>query len=329
MNADRFRIVFNTTRGQPMAVAETAAGHGRGSAPAPARRCAAGPAWVAVRRLCLAVWLGLGQVAWMPAAAQIVADPGAPATQRATVLNAPNGVPLVNIQTPNAAGVSRNTYRQFDVQRPGAILNNSRSAVQTQQGGWVQPNPWLATGSARVILNEVRSNDPSLLRGYIEVAGQRAQVVIANPAGVSCDGCGFINASRATLTTGTPQFGAGGELEAFLVRGGQVRIEGEGLDAAGSDYTELLARAVQVNAGVWAQRLHVATGASRIGLDGQGEPVSATAMPDAAQGERPAFAIDVGRLGGMFAGKVTLVGDRGGAGGSNASRTCFPCAKAS
>src|SRR5262245_22072911 len=86
------------------------------------------------------------------ARAQIIADPNAPDTQRPTVLAAPNGVPLVNIQTPSAAGVSRNTYRQFDIQQPGAILNNSRTNVRTQLGGWVAGNPWLATGTARVIL---------------------------------------------------------------------------------------------------------------------------------------------------------------------------------
>lgn len=76
--------------------------------------------------------------------AQIVADPSAPGNQHPTVLAAPNGVPLVNIQTPSGAGVSRNTYKQFDVQQQGAILNNSRINAKTQLGGWVQGNPWLA-----------------------------------------------------------------------------------------------------------------------------------------------------------------------------------------
>ena len=121
-----------------------------------------------------ALWIALGWVTTVPAFAQVVADPAAPGNQRPTVINAPNGVPVVNIQTPSAAGVSRNTYRQFDVDAQGAILNNSRSNVQTQLGGWVQGNPWLATGTARVILNEVNSSNPSLLNGYIEVGGDRA-----------------------------------------------------------------------------------------------------------------------------------------------------------
>ncbi|MHA6848929.1 filamentous hemagglutinin N-terminal domain-containing protein, partial [Ralstonia syzygii] len=165
------------------------------------------------------------------AQAQIVADPGAPRGQQPTVLNAANGVPLVNIQTPSAGGVSRNTYGQFDVNQQGAILNNARSSAQTQLGGWVQGNPWLATGTARVILNEVNSSNPSQLRGYVEVAGDRAQVVIANPAGISCDSCGFINSNRVTLTTGTPILN-GGNLDGYRVQNGTVSITGGGLDTS-------------------------------------------------------------------------------------------------
>lgn len=140
--------------------------------------------------------------------AQIVADPEAGGGHRATILKAPNGVPVVNIQTPSAGGVSRNIYSRFDVNREGAILNNSRSNVQSQLGGWIQGNPWLARGQARVIVNEITSADPSHLRGYVEVAGKRAELVIANPSGLVVDGGGYINASRVTLSTGRPQWGS-------------------------------------------------------------------------------------------------------------------------
>jgi filamentous hemagglutinin len=102
------------------------------------------------------------------------------------------------------------------------------------------------------------------LRGYIEVGGQRAEVIIANPAGISVDGGGFINASRATLTTGTPQFNAMGGLDSFLVRGGTITIDGAGLDASKTDYAAILARAVQVNAGIWASELKVVAGANQV-----------------------------------------------------------------
>src|SRR6185437_10287775 len=103
-----------------------------------------------VRPLQYSMLLALGLVS-IAAHAQIVADPHAPRTQQPTVLTTGNGLPQVNIQTPSAAGVSRNTYSQFDVNSNGAVLNNSRNPVQTQLGGWVQGNPWLAAGTARVI----------------------------------------------------------------------------------------------------------------------------------------------------------------------------------
>ena len=151
---------------------------------------------------CLTFFLILGALMSFDVRAQIRADANAPADQRPTIHQTGNGVPLVNIQTPTAAGVSRNSYSQFDVDNKGTILNNSRTHTATQLGGWVDGNPWLATGSARVILNEVNSTNPSHLNGWIEVAGDRAQVITANPAGISCNGCGFINASYTTLTTG-------------------------------------------------------------------------------------------------------------------------------
>ncbi|WP_323840913.1 two-partner secretion domain-containing protein, partial [Photorhabdus africana] len=78
--------------------------------------------------------------------------------------------------------------------KQGVILNNSHQATQTQLGGMVAGNPWLAKGDASVILNEVNSHDRSHLNGWIEVAGHKAEVIIANPSGITCNGCGFINA---------------------------------------------------------------------------------------------------------------------------------------
>ena len=146
--------------------------------------------------------------------------------------------------------------------------------MQTQLGGWVQGNPWLATGPARVILNEVNSSQPSRLNGWLEVGGQRAEVVIANPAGISVNGGGFINASRATLTTGTPVMN-GGNLESYRVQRGVISIFGDGLNATLTDHTGVLARAIEVNAGLWANNLNLITGANDISAD-QGSTAQAT-----------------------------------------------------
>uniref|UniRef100_UPI0010FA4718 filamentous hemagglutinin N-terminal domain-containing protein n=1 Tax=Hydrogenophaga sp. 2FB TaxID=2502187 RepID=UPI0010FA4718 len=251
-----------------------------------------------------------------PAHAQIAADPGAPGRQRPTVLTAPNGVPLVNIQTPSAAGVSRNTYRQFDVGGQGAILNNSRTHVQTQLGGCVPGNPWLASGGARVILNEVNSTHPSYLNGFVEVAGQRAEIIIANPAGIQVNGGGFINASGVTLTTGTPVMNSG-SLESFRVRGGQVQINGLGLDMRGADAATILARAIEVNAAIWANKLTLVGGAAETqasGTDPSGIP-STTPIPGT--DAQPTFWLDVAAIGGMYAGHIFLVGSEDGLGVNN------------
>ena len=185
--------------------------------------------------------------------AQIKADPNAPSNQRPTILLAPNGTPVVNIQTPSAAGVSRNAFKEFDINSNGAIVNNSRSDKQTQLGGWIQGNPWLASGSARIILNEINSSDPCYLNGWVETAGDRAQLVIANPAGIQCNGCGFINANKVTLTTGTPIVNSG-SLEGYRQTSGNVRIEGLGLDARQTDALNIITRSAEINAGIWAQK---------------------------------------------------------------------------
>jgi len=311
MNKNLHRIVFNAKRGLRMVVQETTKSTGKGSSKATTVAAGAFAGAAAFAPMLVGAALA-GMLSVSPVQAQIVGAPNVPGNLRPTVMVAPNGVPLVNIQTPSAAGVSRNIFNQFNVAPNGAILNNSRVNVGTQLGGIVQGNPYLATGPARIILTEVNGGSPSQLRGYIEVAGQRAEVVIANPAGISINGGGFINASRATVTTGTPQFNAVGGLDSFLVRGGTVTIDGAGLDASKADYAAILARAVQLNAAIYATDLKVVTGANQVSAD------HTQITPTAGTGAAPTFALDAAALGGMYAGKITLVGTEAGLGVRNA-----------
>jgi filamentous hemagglutinin len=320
MNKNLFRIIFNKRRGQLMAVAETSSSQGKGSlgeSVASGHSAIVENETVGIRALSFAVLCALGAVLWaLPtpnAHAQVVAYRNAPSNQQPTVLQTANGVPQVNIQTPSAAGVSHNVYSQFDVQSNGAILNNSRANVQTQQGGWVQGNPWLATGNARVILNEVNSSNPSYLNGYVEVAGQRAGVVIANPSGISVNGGGFINTSKATLTTGTPIVN-GGSLDGYRVQGGNITVNGNGLDLTTTDYAAILARAVQVNAGIWANELKVVTGANQIDASSLAANTTPVTTTITGTGSVPSFALDVAQIGGMYAGKIHLIGTEQGLG---------------
>lgn len=246
-----------------------------------------------------------------PIDAQIRVDPAAPGAQRPTVLSTGNGVPLVNIQTPSARGVSLNRYTQFDVGAPGAVLNNSRQQVDTQIGGRVPGNPWLARGSARVIVNQVRSSNPTYLNGPIEVAGQRAELVVVNPAGIRANGGRFINAQGVTLSTGQPVFSDGG-LDAFRVSEGVVGVEGLGLDSGDAEHTRILARAMELNAGLWADHLTVVTGSNDVAALASGEDARVTSIESSAAA--PAFMLDVGAIGGMYARHIYLRGTEQGLG---------------
>jgi len=244
----------------------------------------------------------------MLASAQVIANQAAAANNRPTVDVTANGLPLVQIVTPNAAGLSHNQYTQFNVGPEGVILNNSTTAVQTQQAGYVSANPNLKDTSARIILNEVNGTSRSQLNGYTEVAGQQAEVIIANPNGITCNGCGFINTSRGVLTTGTPVIGSGGSLDYFRVTGGDIQIGSAGMNAGNISQLDLIARSVQVNGQLWANNLNVITGTNQVDYNTLGVQIIA------GDANKPTVGIDVALLGGMYANKIHLVGTEAGVG---------------
>ncbi|WP_373401655.1 hypothetical protein, partial [Klebsiella pneumoniae] len=75
---------------------------------------------------------------------------------------------------------------------------------------------------------------------------------------------------------------------------------------------DLITRSLQVNAGIWANQLQATLGNNVVSAD------HSQASATAASGEAPAFALDVGALGGMFANKIWLVGNEHGVGVRNA-----------
>ena len=225
-----------------------------------------------------------------------------------------NGHDLIQIVTPNEAGLSHNKFDQFNVTANGIILNNSATIIQTQSGGYVSANPNLRAGQgAGVILNEVMSANRSYLNGYIEVAGQRAAVIVANPNGISVgNGAGFINASRAVLTTGTPVVSQVGQLSAFRVAQGDIAIEAGGMNATGVDQLDLIARSVTVNDNLWARQLNVITGSNQVEYASLG--VGQTGRVGSAPQAGVDFGIDSSALGGMYAEKIMFVATDAGVG---------------
>ncbi|QXO72421.1 hemagglutinin repeat-containing protein [Morganella morganii] len=310
MNKHCYRIIFNKARQMMMVVSELAKNHSsdksrtQNSADITSLTAVISP-------LRLSMMLLLGWIALPVTAGGIVADGSAPGNQQPTVISSANGTPQVNIQAPNSDGVSRNQYSQFDVDQKGAILNNSAVNTQTQLGGLVTANPWVAKGEANIILNEVNSANPSQLNGFVEVAGKRADVIIANPAGITCNGCGFINAGQTTMAAAQALLEQG-RVKGFDVDKGQIAITGKGMNDAQSNYTRLIGRAVEVNAKLHAQDLTITTG--RNITDAQGNVVT----QKAADGTTPAFALDVAAVGGMYGNKIKLVGTEHGVGVRNA-----------
>jgi len=252
-------------------------------------------------------WLIISLLVWQPVAPSFAAaiTPNGPATMD----KAANGVPVVNIATPNGAGISHNQFKDYNVGTEGLILNNATGQLtQTQLGGLIQNNPNLRAGKeARGIINEVTGGSRSQLQGYTEVAGKAANVMVANPYGITCNGCGFINTPNVTLTTGKPKFDAAGNLSALEVRKGTITVEGKGLDASASDALSLISRATEVNAAIHAKALTVTAGANRVDANGSATPI-------AGEGAAPVVAVDTGALGGMYANRIHLVSTEKGVG---------------
>ena len=255
-------------------------------------------------------------------AAGVTPDPNAAANKRPSMETAPNGVPVVNITAANGSGLSHNQYHDFNVHQQGLILNNSSGAANSQLGGIVAGNPNFhgnRGAEARTILNEVTSANRSRIEGYIEVNGRAADVILANPNGVTVNGGGFINVPRATITTGKPEVDPGGALRGYEVRQGDIRIEGAGINADNTDAFTLLARTAHVEAQVRASSLAVVTGKNSVAADGTvtplADPSPAPADPgNPAAEEKPEVGIDSSALGGMYANRITLIATEKGVG---------------
>lgn len=245
---------------------------------------------------------------WQPLWAQaaegvVVSGPGTSLGQ------AGNGVPIINIAAPNGSGLSHNQFSDYNVGQQGLILNNATDRTQaTQLGGIILGNPNLQGAAANVILNEVNGANASQLRGYTEVAGRGAHVIVANPHGITCDGCGFINTPQATLSTGKPVI-ENGQLTRYQVDQGHIAIEGAGINASNVDSFELIARSTKINAEIQARNLAIVAGRNDVDV----RTLAATARADDGSA-KPSLAIDSSALGGMYAGAVRLVGTEAGVG---------------
>ncbi|MDV7341750.1 filamentous hemagglutinin N-terminal domain-containing protein [Terasakiella sp. A23] len=231
-----------------------------------------------------------------------------PATPNTTVSATINNTPLLQITAPNGSGVSHNKFTDFNVGSSGLVINNSTTNTTTNIGGAILANPNFSGTAATLILNEVTSANRSSLTGFTEIAGQKADYILANPNGITCNGCGFINTSRSTLTTGTPTF-SGTSLESLSVDGGDVIVNSLGLNANDTDAFDIITRAAEISGAINAQELTIIAGRNDVKYSDR------TVTKKADDGSvKPTLAIDSSALGGMYAGRIALIANETGVG---------------
>ena len=245
----------------------------------------------------------------MPALANepsIIADPGA--SNRPDILKAPNETLIINITNPDNKGVSINEYSRFNTPTTGTILNNSNKNIDTKIAGQIDAN-YRLNKEASLIINKVNSAEKSSLKGNLEVAGSRADVVIANPNGISVDGLNMINSRSLTLTTGNINKLSPKEIE--LISNNSIDIVGDGLNDKSSDYTNVISNAINLNSNIHANELNI------IGEKAVGSSNGKLYNDVKAKNQENSFSLDSSALGGMYANKIKLVGTSNGVGVNN------------
>ncbi len=245
-----------------------------------------------------------------PALAQtVVPNATAPAGKKALIDSASNGVPIVNIAPPSTGGVSHNLFTSFNTATNGVIVNNRSGAGTSVLGGTINGNPQLGPAAARLVLAEVNSANPSSLLGRLEMAGAGAEFVLANPNGITCNGCGFINTSRAVLASGTPDWlggVSGGTLSGYNISGGSVQVGALGMNVAGLADVSLLGGQIGVtgkidDGGTGSTAVFAIAGANKV------NHLTLQASPLARGNAVPLNAIDVASVGSINAHQIYLV----------------------
>ena len=146
-------------------------------------------------------------------------------TTSTDAIQSSSGIDIINIARPDSNGLSNNSYSDFNISSSGLVFNNSSSAVSSSLAGTITGNPnYAASDSASLILNQITSNNASYLGGILEVAGDSAAIIIANPNGIVCDGCSFANTDKVDLITGTANFDTAGVISDYTTTANDVFI---------------------------------------------------------------------------------------------------------
>ncbi|MFW5401020.1 hemagglutinin repeat-containing protein [Yersinia sp. 1252 StPb PI] len=212
-------------------------------------------------------------------------------------INSVNGATVVDIVKPSASGLSHNQYNEFNVNKAGAVFNNSLNAGQSQLAGQLSANQNLNGQAASIILNEVISRNPSLLLGKQEVFGMAADYILANPNGITCDGCGFINTTRNSLVVGNPLVDQG-KLQGFDTRNNTNLLDITGGYTSALGPIDLIAPRINMLGAVDSREgINIILGQNKVGTEGE----------ILASQKYVGSAYDSKIFGGMVAGRIRIV----------------------
>ena len=218
---------------------------------------------------------------------------------------AQNGVPVVNISTPNGRGVSINEFLEYNVGREGQVLNNADNIGRSHLAGIINANPNLGPNqAANLILLQVNGANRSQIEGYIEaLSRQKVNVILSNENGIYLNGAGTINIKNFIPTTGKVKL-KDGDVIGIDVEKGRVIIGAGGFDATNTDYVNVIAKAMEMQGNLVGNKVDVTLGENTV--DSNGTVASKNGINS--------VAIDASNLGSMYAGQVRIVSTDRGAG---------------
>ena len=226
--------------------------------------------------------------------ANLVVDPNS--TYNTKVDESRNGVPIVNISTPNDRGVSINEFKEYNVDEKGQILNNADNVGRSYLGGLINANPNLAPNqAANLIILQVNGSNRSQIEGYLEaLSRQKVDVILANENGLYINNSGTINIKNFTATTGKLNL-KDGDFVGIDVEKGNVLIGPKGFNGNNTDYVDIIAKTLELRGNIVANNLNIKTGSND-------------------KNSSNTLAIDASELGGMYAGVIKIVSTDKGVG---------------
>ena len=267
----------------------------------------------------LAALLLIGLLAPCFSYCEIIPDSSAAAEHRASVSQTPNApATQIDIASPNDKGISINEYSKLNTPKEGTVFNNSRAGAISKTAGYIPPNPRLNRGEAKLIINQVNSPLPSNLQGNIEIAGKKADLIIANPSGINVNGATIINSSSTTLSTATPTYENGHLKSLNISKEGSINIGANGLNDNG-DYLNVISNSLKLEGKIYANEINVVATDGKVSLKNTNSGLRQDNLKIEQEGGSHPKGVSIASsaLGGMYAGKINIISTKDGAGINN------------